>query len=66
MEPNKRIPHDDWADQDLLTRDEAAERLVAEISEAKVKIAAGDGDPTLIRRLAAMEEAHEQLTSGNS
>lgn len=65
MEPNKRIPHDDWADQDLLTRDEAAERLAAEIVETKAKIAAGEGDEIVLRRLSALEEAHEQMTSGN-
>lgn len=65
MEPNKRIPHDDWADQDLLTRDEAAERLAAEIVETKAKIAAGEDDEIVLRRLAALEEAHQQMTSGN-
>ena len=44
MDPGDRIPHDDWVDQDLLTRDEASERLVAEIAEVTRKIEAGEGD----------------------
>ncbi|BBX18054.1 hypothetical protein CRI77_15070 [Mycolicibacterium duvalii] len=57
MEPRERIPRDDWADQDLLTRGEAAERLEAEIAEVTKMIAAGKGDELLERRLAGMREA---------
>lgn len=57
MEPGERIPRDDWADQDLLTRSEAAERLEAEIAEVTKMIAAGKGDELLERRLAGMREA---------
>lgn len=57
MDPSDRIPHDDWADQDLLTRDEAAGRLVEEIAEVSQKIAAGQGDELMERRLAGMKEA---------
>ena len=57
MDPSQRIPQDDWADQDLLTRDEAADRLVDEIAEVEKKIEAGDGDEVMERRLAGMKEA---------
>lgn len=57
MDPKDRIPHDDWADQDLLTRDEAAERLEAEIADLTKKAEAGQGDEIQQRRLAAMKEA---------
>ena len=57
MNPSDRIPRDDWADQDLLTRSEAAGRLEAEIAEVSKLIAAGQGDDQLERRLAGMQEA---------
>jgi hypothetical protein len=57
MDPSERIPHDDWVDQDLLTRDEAAGRLVNEIAEVTRKIEAGEGDELMERRLAGMREA---------
>jgi hypothetical protein len=57
MESPRRIPHDDWADQDLLTRDEAAERLEAEIAAVREQIQAGDDSELLQRRLAGMQEA---------
>lgn len=59
MDPSERIPHDDWVDQDLLTRDEAAGRLVEEIAEVTKKIEAGEGDELMERRLAGMKEALE-------
>lgn len=61
MDPGDRIPHDDWADQDLLTRSEAAERLAAEIAEVKGKVEAGEADEVTLRRLAALEEAYASL-----
>ncbi|WP_156688021.1 hypothetical protein [Mycobacterium sp. Marseille-P9652] len=62
--PPSRIPHDDWADQDLLTKGEAAERLAAEIVEVKAKLGTLDGkDETLIRRLKGLEEAYKYLTA---
>lgn len=61
MEPHQRIPRDDWADQDLLTKDEAAQRLAAEIEEVSAKLS-GSGDEILQRRLAALKEAHAHLT----
>ena len=62
MDPKDRIPHDDWADQDLLTRAEAAERLAVEIEEIQAKMATGDSDEVMSRRLAALEQAHAQMT----
>jgi len=62
MDPKDRIPHDDWADQDLLTRAEAAERLALEIKEIQAEVAAGNADEVKLRRLAALEEAHAQMT----
>jgi hypothetical protein len=64
MDPKDRIPHDDWADQDLLTRAEAAERLAAEIESVKGELAAGAGDEVKERRLAALMEAHAQMSTG--
>lgn len=63
MDPKDRIPHDDWADQDLLTREEAAERLTVEINELRAKMGTGDGDSAMLRRLAALEESYAQMTS---
>ncbi len=65
MDPKDRIPHDDWADQDLLTRDEAAERLAGEISDTEAKLAAGLGDEILERRLKALKESHAQITGSD-
>jgi hypothetical protein len=59
-----RIPHDDWADQDLLTKGEAAERLAAEIEEVSAKLNASDvSDETLVRRLNGLKEAYKHLTA---
>lgn len=66
MDPQDRIPHDDWADQDLLTRAEAAERLAAEIADVRAKVDAGAVDEVTLRRLAALEEAHAQMTGGDA
>ncbi|OBF24893.1 hypothetical protein [Mycobacterium sp. ACS4331] len=57
MEPTDRIPLDDWVDQDLLTRSEAAGRLIEEIAEVTRRIEAGQGDELMERRLAGMKEA---------
>ncbi|MDA2894939.1 hypothetical protein PDG61_28775 [Mycolicibacterium sp. BiH015] len=57
MDPSERIPHDDWVDQDLLTREEAAGRLIDEIAEVTRAIEAGQGDEIMERRLAGMKEA---------
>ena len=62
MDPHERIPHDDWADQDLLTKAEAAERLADEITEVKARLSGSDADETLRRRLNALEEAYKHMT----
>jgi hypothetical protein len=66
MDPKDRIPHDDWADQDLLTKIEAAERLAAEIKEIQAKLVVGDADDVMLRRLAALEESLDNMTSGGN
>lgn len=61
MDPKDRIPHDDWADQDLLTKSEAAERLAAEIEQVTATLAAGGGDEIMQRRLVALKESHARM-----
>jgi hypothetical protein len=65
--PVEQVPLSDWADQDLLTKDEAHERLLVEIDRTKAqlgKLAAGsanDAELTLLtRRLNAMESICEE------
>jgi len=63
MDPHERIPRDDWADQDLLTKGEAAERLSAEIAEVSAKLSgAHAADEILQRRLSGLKEAYKHLT----
>lgn len=63
MPDNERIPKDDWVDQDLLTRGEAAERLAAEIEQVNAELAGpAAGDEILTRRLAALKEAYAHMT----
>ena len=67
MDSHERIPHDDWADQDLLTKGEAAERLAAEIAEVTAKLATPEAGPdaareVLQRRLNGLKEAHKHMT----
>ncbi len=67
MESHERIPHDDWADQDLLTKSEAAERLSIEIAEVNAKLSAGGvrsaAERELMeRRLSGLREAHRRYT----
>ncbi|MER5436571.1 hypothetical protein [Streptomyces sp. NPDC002588] len=57
----------DWTDLDLLTRDEARGRLLAEIAETEVRLAGlGTADEAerelLLSRLRALREAAEDLT----
>lgn len=66
MDPSDRIPHDDWADQDLLTRAEAAERLAVEIADVRARVDGGATDEVTLRRLAALQEAHAQLVDGRA
>lgn len=62
MEPSKHVPLDDWADQDLLTKDEARGRLVDEIVRVQAQLDSLTSSATpdaaavtlLERRLTAM------------
>lgn len=70
MDSIERIPHDDWADQDLLTKSEAAERLTAEIAFVSASLDRADAPvgaerELLERRLKGMREAVSHLTGGN-
>ena len=67
----EQLPQSDWTDQDLLTKDEAHERLVEEISRVRARLAelrTGGGDPAhveaenslLARRLNAMESVRDE------
>ncbi|MEB4212149.1 hypothetical protein [Mycobacterium sp. 94-17] len=63
--PEPRIPHDDWADQDLLTKSEAAQRLAAEIAEVTDKLSgspAGGDAEILERRLNGLKQAYQHMT----
>jgi hypothetical protein len=57
----EKLGVDDWADQDLLTKEEARERLTAEITRTKSRLAALKSPDDraevalLERRLVAME-----------
>ncbi|QLL08913.1 hypothetical protein [Mycobacterium vicinigordonae] len=69
MDPRERIPHDDWADQDLLTRSEAAQRLTAEIAEVNASLQkpdapVGEHRELIERRLNGLREAVRHLTEG--
>ena len=69
MDSHERIPHDDWADQDLLTKSEAAERLAAEIADVSAKLSGANLDSDaareiLERRLNGLKEAYKHLTEG--
>ncbi|GAA4009017.1 MULTISPECIES: hypothetical protein [Streptomyces] len=60
----------DWTDLDLLTREEASERLRTEITETETRLAElGDGDRAeraLIEpRLRALREAVDELAGPN-
>jgi hypothetical protein len=71
VERIEQLPQSDWTDQDLLTKDEARERLVQEIGRTKARLAevqTGAGDPAhidaeitmLSRRLNAMESVRDE------
>ena len=38
MDRFKQLPVDDWTDQDLLTKDEARERLIGEIDRTQAEL----------------------------
>jgi hypothetical protein len=71
MEHSNQIAADDWTDQDLLTKDEAGERLDDEIVAVTSELAqlreAGDGPneqaaiQLLTKRLVAMKAARSDL-----
>jgi hypothetical protein len=63
LEPIQQLPVSDWTDQDLLTKDEARERLIGEIGRTRARLEQLRGDHPgdeaeimlLSRRLNAME-----------
>jgi hypothetical protein len=71
MDSARFIAADDWADQDILTRAEAKERLTGEIDAERGALATlseSDPDPRVqaeiasrTRRLTALRAAHEQM-----
>jgi hypothetical protein len=68
VEKVEQLPVDDWTDQDLLTKDEARERLVTEIGRTKARLGqlqVGNPDEEaeialLSRRLNAMESIRDE------
>jgi hypothetical protein len=61
----EQLPVDDWADQDLLTKDAARDRLVAEIGRTQLdELKATNADAAevtaLTRRLDAMESIRSE------
>jgi hypothetical protein len=71
LERVEQLPRSDWTDQDLLTKEEAHERLVEEIGRTKARleeVRASTGDPArvdaevrmLARRLHAMESVRDE------
>ncbi|GAC1400153.1 MAG: hypothetical protein NVS4B6_09360 [Mycobacterium sp.] len=67
VEPVEQRPVSDWTDQDLLTKEEARERLVDEIGRTRRKLAEleranADGAEIMLvaRRLDAMESIRDE------
>lgn len=67
FEPVEQLPVSDWTDQDLLTKDEARERLVGEIDRTKAHLAQLERDNVdeaaialVARRLNAMESIRDE------
>ena len=67
MNKIEQLPVDDWADQDLLTKDQARDRLTAEIGrtqtrldELKARNADAAETTALARRLDAMESIRSE------
>jgi hypothetical protein len=65
----EQLPVSDWTDQDLLTKDEARERLVDEIGRTRARLeeltATNADDPEirlLERRLNAMESVRDEYS----
>ncbi|WP_233213480.1 hypothetical protein [Mycobacterium hubeiense] len=70
MDRIEQLPVSDWTDQDLLTKDEARERLVDEIGHTRSRLdeltAKSTDDPEiqlLQRRLNAMESIRDEYTN---
>jgi hypothetical protein len=68
MDAGKRIAADDWTDQDLLTKDEARERIAEEIESESAALAALGAGPVVQaevqrreRRLSALKIALSHL-----
>jgi chorismate mutase len=66
----EQLPVDDWTDQDLLTKDEARERLVEEIGRTKQRLDQLHSDNSteaeialLSRRLNAMESVRDEYSA---
>jgi hypothetical protein len=68
VEPVEQLPLSDWTDQDLLTKDEARERLIDEIGSTRARLDQLDADnraddaeiALLTRRLNAMESIRDE------
>lgn len=70
VERIEQLPQSDWTDQDLLTKDEAHERLVEEIGRTRARLEElqvggdnerADAEVTLLaRRLNAMESVRDE------
>ncbi|MGO9104243.1 MAG: hypothetical protein ACLP9Y_34340 [Mycobacterium sp.] len=62
----EQLPVDDWADQDLLTKDQARSRLVAEIGRTQARLdglKATNADAAEITALARRLDAMESIRS---
>jgi len=62
----EQLPVDDWADQDLLTKDQARNRLVAEIGRTQTRLdglKATNADAAEITALARRLNAMESIRS---
>jgi hypothetical protein len=67
VEPVEQLPVSDWTDQDLLTKDEARERLLEEIPRTRARLSQLQRDTPddaeiamLARRLNAMESIRDE------
>jgi hypothetical protein len=67
VQPVEQLPLSDWTDQDLLTKDEARDRLVDEIGRTRARLDHLDADnrdddaeiSLLAKRLNAMESIRD-------
>ncbi|MDT5018541.1 MAG: hypothetical protein QOD39_4701 [Mycobacterium sp.] len=71
IEPVQQLPLSDWTDQDLLTKDEARERLIGEIGQTRAQLDRLDANnpdhdaeiSLLARRLNAMESIRDEYNA---